>query len=84
MRNNFFAKKEYLHTNAYAQMLSPYRRVLLMHVVILLGAMVVWKANAPLYAVVLLLVVKTILDLFDHLREHGFINRGREILSSPS
>jgi len=55
-------------------MFRPYGRVMVMHVVILGGAFLVQLLGSPLVALALLVVLKTGLDLFGHLREHAPIS----------
>jgi len=67
---NFFGKKEYLGRNARRQMFSVYGRVFIMHVVVLLGGFTIQKFGAPIIAVIMLIVLKTAIDLIAHKREH--------------
>lgn len=51
-------------------MFRPYGRVIVMHVVILVGGFLVQLLGSPVFALALLVVLKTGLDLSGHLREH--------------
>lgn len=51
-------------------MTQPYRRVVVLHVVIIAGGMAVMLFGSPLWALLLLIGLKVNLDLRAHLREH--------------
>ena len=68
---NYIGRGEYLRTTPDAQMIAPYGRMAVLHITIVLSGVLVIAQGEPLYAVVLLVVLKTALDLFLHLREHG-------------
>jgi uncharacterized membrane protein AbrB (regulator of aidB expression) len=51
-------------------MFRPYGRVMVLHVVILLGGFLVQLLGSPAPALALLVLLKTGLDLGAHLREH--------------
>jgi hypothetical protein len=57
------------------QMGAPYGRVILMHVTILFGGFAVLAIGAPGAVLALFVVLKTIVDLRAHLREHGGLRR---------
>ena len=69
--NNFVGRREYLVVTPQEQMMQPYTRVIILHVVVLAGGFVVMFLGQPLPALVLLIVLKTGFDLRAHLREHG-------------
>jgi len=52
-------------------MFRPYGRVMVMHIVTLVGGFLVQRLGSPVIALVLLVVLKTGLDLIAHLREHA-------------
>jgi hypothetical protein len=62
------------HTLA-QQMGAPYSRVILMHVTILFGGFAVLALGAPGAVLALFIVLKTIMDLRAHLKEHGGLRR---------
>lgn len=74
---NFFGKKEYLGRDAATQMFSVYGRVFVMHLVVLLGGFAVQSFGAPIIAVIMLIVLKTGIDLMAHAKEH----KAREALT---
>jgi Family of unknown function (DUF6498) len=67
---NFLGRGEYLHVSPEQQMMSVYGRVIVLHITILAGAFVVGLFGTPLAALVLLVGLKTMIDLFFHVREH--------------
>jgi hypothetical protein len=68
---NYVAQGEYRRTSPVERMFAPYGRVVVLHVAIVLGAMPVLLLGSPIGLLVVLVVGKTILDLFLHLREHA-------------
>jgi hypothetical protein len=67
---NYLGRGEYLHVSPEQQMMSVYGRVFVLHITILGGAFVVGFFGTPFAALVLLVGLKTAIDLFFHLREH--------------
>ena len=67
---NYVGNGEYLRTSAARQMGSAYGRVVVLHVTILIGGFVVALLGAPIGALIVLVVLKTALDLGLHRREH--------------
>jgi len=69
---NFYQKQEYLRVSLNRQMFAPYKRIMVMHVVILLagGGFVYSNYNEGVSAVVFLVVIKTVFDLGAHIYEH--------------
>ncbi|WP_424007827.1 DUF6498-containing protein [Haloferax denitrificans] len=67
---NFVGREEYRSVSPGAQMSEPYRRVIVLHLTIILGAFLVAASGAPAAALVVMVVVKTALDAGAHLREH--------------
>ena len=66
----YLGRGEYLRTSATAQMAAPYGRVVVLHLTIIFGAFVVAAVGAPIGALIILVVLKTFLDLGIHLRSH--------------
>lgn len=52
------------------QLFAPYRRVVVMHVVLIAGAVLVWLADGPDLLLVLLVVAKIAADVMAHRAEH--------------
>jgi hypothetical protein len=67
---NYIGRGEYLTATPDQQMFKPYPRMFALHLSIVLAGAFVISRGEPLFAVVLLVVFKTIVDLFLHLREH--------------
>lgn len=67
---NYIGKGEYLRTNLAEAMNAPYGRILVLHLTILGGGFLLTALGEPRVGVVLLVVLKTILDLRAHLKEH--------------
>jgi hypothetical protein len=69
--HNFLINGEYASTNPEKLMGQPYARVVVMHIAILLGCFGVAALNSPVFLLLVLVVLKTTLDVKLHLREHG-------------
>ena len=67
---NYIGSGKYRTAELQVLMFRPYGRVMVLHVVILLGGFLVQLVGSPLPALVLLVLLKTALDLGAHLREH--------------
>ncbi len=67
---NYLGRGEYLHVSPEQQMMSVYGRVFVLHITILAGAFLVGFFGTPFAALVLLVGLKTLIDLWFHLREH--------------
>lgn len=67
---NFLGRGEFRRTTAMALMSAPYRRVVILHLTILFGAFAVILLGAQVLPLVILVALKTALDLAFHLREH--------------
>jgi len=67
---NYVGRGEYLRTSPMRQMMAPYGRVVVLHLTIIFGGFLVGVVGAPIGLVVVLVLVKTAIDLGLHLREH--------------
>jgi hypothetical protein len=67
---NFIGNGEYRRVSPAAQMFAPYGRLVILHVTIILGALAISFTGAPAAAIVILVILKTAMDLAFHLREH--------------
>lgn len=67
---NFYGKQEYKTRSPDTQMFIPYGRIVIMHVVIIIGGALVQSFGAPVLALILLVVLKIGIDLFAHGAEH--------------
>ena len=79
-RLNYIGRGEYLRTSVVRQMAAPYGRLVILHVTIILGAMAIAFTGAPAAAVVILVLLKTALDLGFHLAEH----RDMPVVATPA
>jgi hypothetical protein len=68
---NYLGRREYLRVSAGRQMFAPYGRLVILHMAIIFGAFVSLTIGSPIGALIVLVILKTIVDLTLHLREHG-------------
>jgi hypothetical protein len=68
---NYLYRGEYRRAQLYVLMFSPYVRVMLLHVTLLVGGFLAQLLGSPVWALVLLLGLKTGLDLLAHVKEHS-------------
>ncbi len=68
---NYVGKGEYRRVSTAKQMFAPYGRLVILHLTILFGAFVSLTIGSPIGAIIVLVILKTIVDLQLHLREHG-------------
>jgi hypothetical protein len=68
--SNYLGHGEYRHATSSGLMSGSYGRVIVLHIVILVGGALVLAMDAPVYAVALLVLLKIGVDLRAHLREH--------------
>jgi hypothetical protein len=69
---NWFGKREYERNDPSVQMFKPYGRVVVMHVVIVLGGFLALAFNGALPVLILLIVLKTAADVAAHVKGHEF------------
>ena len=67
---NFMRKGEYRQTTVKKVLFSPYGRVVILHITILLGGMIIKALDAPLIALLILVSLKTAMDVVLHWRSH--------------
>jgi len=67
---NYLGRQEYRSASPAQLMLAPYGRLVILHLTIILGAMVSIWIGSPVGSLLLLVILKTALDIFFHLREH--------------
>lgn len=68
-RTNFIGKGEYLRTKTSQLMRRPYGRIFVLHVGIIAGGLLVTLLGNPVWALVVLIMIKTGVDLRMHTRE---------------
>lgn len=67
---NFVREGEYLNVAPDEQMFRPYPRVVVLHVTILGGGFLAGYFGTPLASLILLVILKIVVDLHAHLKEH--------------
>jgi hypothetical protein len=67
---NYILKKEYKRAKSQNLMMAPYGRVVVMHFTVLGGAFFSFALGSPAAILLLLIVLKTIVDVNFHLRSH--------------
>lgn len=69
-RRNFIGRGEYQRVAFTRLFWQPYQRVIIMHLTILLGGTWAQAKGSPIYALLVLVTLKTLIDLALHLLEH--------------
>ena len=69
--DNFLLKREFASARPDKLMASPYPRIGVMHLTIIVGAFFSFALGSPVALLVILIVLKTALDAKLHLREHA-------------
>jgi hypothetical protein len=69
-RTNYIGRGEYRGVSPSAQMMSVYGRVVVLHLTILFGGAAISFLGHPAAAMAVMVIVKTVIDLGLHLREH--------------
>lgn len=70
---NYLRGGEFREVTAAQLMARPYGRVVVLHVTIIFGAIAVTMLGAPLGAMIVLVIAKTVIDVRAHLREHTVV-----------
>jgi len=68
--SNFIGKQEYLERSVSQQMGEPYKRIIIMHMTIIIGGFLVMALNSSMPALLLLIGAKLASDILSHLKEH--------------
>jgi hypothetical protein len=66
---NYVGKKEYLLASNKDAMLAPYSRIIIMHLTILFGGWMVMLLGSPIWALFILIAIKTTADIKAHLKQ---------------
>jgi hypothetical protein len=74
-RVNYLGEREYERVGPVALMVEPYRRVVVLHVTVVLGAFAVAAIGAPVGALAVMVLAKTVLDVRGHRKEHDRARR---------
>lgn len=73
---NFLIGGEWKRVDAGTLMFAPYKRVVVLHLTILAGAGAIAVMGAPVWGLVVLVVIKTIVDAWSHLAERKRLGSG--------
>lgn len=68
---NFLMAGEYRRTDAKALMIRPYGRIVVLHVTIIIGSFLYQALGEPILLLLVLIVIKTLMDLKQHGRERS-------------
>ena len=68
---NYIGKQEYRHTSARELMMRPYGRVVVLHITIIAGGALIHALDEPIALLLVLVALKTGMDLFSHGRERS-------------
>jgi hypothetical protein len=82
-RLNYIGRGEYLRTSVARQMGAPYGRLFVLHLTIIVGGMAIAFTGASSAAVLVLVLLKTALDLGLHLAEHRDVDEGASVIPQP-
>jgi len=74
-RRNFIGRMEYQRVAFTSLFWQPYSRVIIMHITILVGGTWAQAKGSPVYALLVLVTLKTVIDLALHLLEHKKFSR---------
>lgn len=66
---NFIGREEYLRVSYQDLFIQPYSRIVVMHITIIMGGFFVKSLGAPPAALLIMVVLKTGIDIVSHLRE---------------
>ena len=66
---NYIGNGEYKNVVAPVLMMQPYGRIVVLHITIIFGGFLVMALHSPVLGLLLLVVLKTLMDLGGHLRE---------------
>ena len=69
---NYIARGEWKKTSLEQLMVQPYIRVVILHLTILFGGFLVMLLNSPAVGLVLLIILKTYVDIKSHLKQHSY------------
>src|SRR3954449_1234385 len=82
-RLNYIGRGEYLRTSVARQMGAPYGRLFVLHLTIIVGGMAIAFTGASSAAVLVLVLLKTALDLGLHLAEHRDVDEAVSVIPQP-
>ena len=68
---NFLGRREYKTATVKALMTAPYKRIVVMHLTLIFGGWVIMALNSPVSALAVFVLLKTVMDLSAHRKEHS-------------
>ncbi len=71
---NYIGKGEYKKSTVSELMSQPYGRVVILHVTIIIGGFMVMELGSPVMVLVILIVLKTFIDIKTHLKQHKTVS----------
>jgi hypothetical protein len=75
---NFILNNKYKEADPGEIMFEPYPRIVSLHLAVLFGGFTVALLGQPIIAILLLIVIKTVIDLRLHNKQHAFKNPANE------
>lgn len=73
--DNYLGKQEYKTVNIALQMFAPYKRILVMHLTVMLSAILLIATRYTPIALIVLIFIKIIIDHAMHTKTHGSIQK---------
>jgi len=71
---NYIGKGEFKKTSLGQLMVQPYARVIILHITVLIGGFLVMLLGSPVVGLILLIALKTYVDILSHVRQHHIFN----------
>jgi hypothetical protein len=81
---NYLGRGEYRRLSPAEVMAQPYGRLVILHLTIIVGAFVSIFLGTPIGSLLVLVVLKTALDLYFHLRQHRSALIGQAVAEVPA
>jgi len=81
---NYIGKGEYKQSSLNDLMSQPYGRVVILHVTIILGGFLIGFLGSPVIALLLLIFLKSVIDVQAHLKEHAKFKASQPVTDIPS
>ncbi len=73
----FVGQQEYRHTSVDALMAAPYKRIMVLHVAVIIGGFMVIELGQPLGLLLALVALKIVMDIMLHKRAHRALSEPR-------
>jgi hypothetical protein len=67
---NFIRNQEYKRVAFQDLFFQPYKRILIMHITIVIGAFIAFQLEQPTFFLILLIFLKIVVDILSHKKEH--------------